>query len=208
MDRRVLWQALNSMCGLALAAFLIVHIVGISTILFSPEMFNRYAETLEKSFVAKTLVWFMFAVLAYHIVYGITVASEIYAEPRKAAAYMLAVKNRLNGFWIAQVASGSALALFAGIHIWLNFFAAETFITADAVSQKLQNTAYLLFYFFFVVLLALHIVLGIRLILGKYGIGSGVQRKFCVFVLSLFIGALVLLAFGNVWAFIVWGVGV
>lgn len=201
MDRKVLWQALNSVCGLGLAAFLTVHIAGVSTILISPEMFNVYAETLEKSAVAKTAVWLMLAGLAYHAVYGITVASEVYAEPQKAAAYMLATKSRLNGFWVAQAASGSILALFAGIHIWTNFFAADGFITADAVSQKLQNPAYLLFYFFFVALLALHIIFGIRLVLAKYGIGSARQRKIGVLVLSLFVGALVLLAFWNLWMF-------
>lgn len=202
MGKKVLWQALNSACGLGLASFLAVHIAGISTILISPGQFDLYAETLETSVFARTMVWLMFGALVYHAAYGITVASEVYAEPQQAAAYMLDTKSRLNGFWVLQVASGSLLALFAGIHIWLNFFMADAIITADAVSQKLQNPAYFSFYFFFVALLAFHVVIGIRLVLVKYGIGSVGQRKIGVLVLSLFIGALVLLAFWNLRVFV------
>lgn len=194
MDRKVLWQALNSLCGLILAAFLAAHIVGISAVLISPETFDAYAQTLEKSYPAKAAIWLVLASLVFHAAYGIKTASEAYKEPAKAAGYMLKTKSRLNGLWIFQVLSGSALVVFLAIHVWLNFLAGGE-ISAKAVSEKLQNPIYHSFYFFFVALLSFHLVSGVRLILVKYGIGTMRQKKIIIGIFAVSVGLFVILAF-------------
>lgn len=196
MDRKVLWQVLNSFCGLILAAFLAAHIAGISAILISPETFDAYAKTIEKSFLAEAAIWLVLAAAFYHVIYGIKIASEVYSDPAKAAGYMLKTKSRLNGLWIFQVLSGSALAVFLAIHVWLNFLAGGE-ISAKAVSEKLQNPIYHSFYFFFVALLSFHLVSGVRLILIKYGIGSARQRKIIISALAVLVGLFVILAFAG-----------
>lgn len=194
MDRKVLWQALNSFCGLVLAAFLAAHIIGIATVLVSPEMFDAYAQTLEKSYSAKAVIWLVLAALIFHTAYGIKTASEVYKEPAKAADYMMKTKNRLNLLWIFQVLSGSALVVFLAIHLWLNFLAGGE-IRANSVSEKLQNPIYHSFYFFFLAALVFHVVSGVRLILVKYGIGTIRQRKIIIVILAVLVGLSVILAF-------------
>lgn len=195
MDKnKVLWQVLNSFCGLVLAAFLAAHIAGIATVLVSPETFDAYAKTIEKSAAAKAAIWLVLAALVFHIACGIKIASEVYSEPSKAAGYMLKTKSRLNGLWIFQVLSGSALAGFLAIHVWLNFLAGGE-INAKAVSEKLQNPIYHSFYFLFVALLSFHLISGVRLILIKYGIGTERQRKTIIGVFAVLTGLFVILAF-------------
>lgn len=196
MDRKVLWQVLNSFCGLILAAFLAAHIIGIAVVLVSPETFDAYAQTVENSYAAKAAIWLVLAALVFHIAYGIKIASEVYSEPAKAAGYMLKTKSRLNGLWIFQVLSGTALAVFLAIHVWTNFLTGGE-IRANSVSEKLQNPIYHSFYFFFVVLLSFHLISGVRLILVKYGIGSDRQRKIIISALAVLVGLFVILAFAG-----------
>lgn len=196
MDRKVLWQVLNSFCGLILAAFLAAHIIGIAAVLVSPETFDAYAQTLENSYAAKVAIWLVLAALVFHIAYGIKIAPEVYSEPAKAAGYILKTKNRLNGLWIFQVLSGTALAVFLAIHVWTNFLAGGE-IRANLVSEKLQNPIYHSFYFFFVALLSFHLISGVRLILVKYGIGSDRQKKIIISALAVLVGLFVILAFAG-----------
>ncbi|MEK7123512.1 MAG: hypothetical protein AAB851_01305 [Patescibacteria group bacterium] len=196
MDKKVLWQALNSFCGLLLAVFLAAHILGISAVLISPETFDAYAQALEKSYLAKAAIWLVLPALIFHAAYGIKTASEVYKEPSKAAGYMLKTKSRLNLLWIFQVLSGSALVVFLAIHLWLNFLIGGE-INSQNISQKLQNPIYHSFYFFFLAALIFHIVFGVRLILVKYGIGTIRQRKIIIGVSAVIAGAFVILAFAG-----------
>lgn len=109
-------KILMSITGQLLIIFILIHLIGNSTIFFGPNGINAYAEHLHS---LPPLVWafrlFMLAAIAVHICYGVTLTLENKAA--NPGAY--AVKRNLKASFASEnmIWTGLLVALFILYHL-------------------------------------------------------------------------------------------
>jgi succinate dehydrogenase / fumarate reductase, cytochrome b subunit len=109
-------KILMSITGQLLIVFILIHLVGNSTIFFGPNGINAYAEHLHS---LPPLVWafraFMLAAVAVHILYGVTLTLENKAA--NPGAY--AVKRQLKASFASEnmIWTGLLIACFIIYHL-------------------------------------------------------------------------------------------
>lgn len=110
-------KILMSITGQLLIIFVLIHLIGNSTIFFGPEGINVYAEHLHS---LPPLVWafrlFMLAAVAVHILYGVTLT----LENKAANPGSYAVKRQLKASFASEnmIWTGLLLACFIVYHIF------------------------------------------------------------------------------------------
>jgi len=121
-------KILMSITGQLLIIFVLIHLIGNSTIFFGPNGINAYAEHLHS---LPPLVWafrlFMLAAIAVHILYGV----QLTLENKAANPGAYAVKKQLKASFASEnmIWTGLLLACFITYHIF--HFTAQ--VTPDIV---------------------------------------------------------------------------
>jgi len=109
-------KILMSITGQLLIIFVLIHLVGNSTIFFGPNGINAYAKHLHD---LPPLVWafraFMLAAVGVHILYGVTLTLENW----KANPTVYAVKRQLKATFASEnmIWTGALLAAFIIYHL-------------------------------------------------------------------------------------------
>lgn len=121
-------KILMSVTGQLLIVFVLIHLIGNSTIFFGPNGINAYAEHLHS---LPPLVWgfrlVMLAVVGVHIIYGV----QLTLENKAANPGAYAVKKNLKATFASENMIWTGLALLAFIVYHLLHFTAR--VTPDIV---------------------------------------------------------------------------
>jgi succinate dehydrogenase / fumarate reductase cytochrome b subunit len=131
-------KLLMAVSGFFMLLFVIVHLLGNSTIFFGPGALNTYAEKLH---ALGPLVWafraFLLAMLAVHIVFGVLLTLENWA----ANAGKYAVSRRLRATFSGEtmIWTGSLLLAFVVYHILQFTLRVTPDILPEALSSRPGN---------------------------------------------------------------------
>ncbi|MGW8284994.1 MAG: succinate dehydrogenase cytochrome b subunit [Candidatus Deferrimicrobiaceae bacterium] len=172
-------KILMAVSGLFMLFFVIVHLLGNSTIFFGPNALNTYAEKLHS---LGPLVWafraFMLAMLAVHVVFGVLLTLENWsANPDK---YAVDKKMKANFSSETMIWTGALLFAFLVYHLLQFTLRVTPDIIPAAVANRpgdvysmvvasFRHTAIALLYVGAMVVLFLHLQHGIQSFLQTLG---------------------------------------
>ncbi|MGA6993766.1 MAG: succinate dehydrogenase cytochrome b subunit [Candidatus Deferrimicrobiaceae bacterium] len=165
-------KVLMAVSGLFMLFFVIVHLLGNSTIFFGPNALNTYAEKLNS---LGPLVWafraFLLAMLAVHVVFGVLLTLDNWtANPEK---YAVSGKMKANFSGETMIWTGALLFAFLVYHLLQFTVRVTPDIIPEAVAKRpgdvysmvvasFRHTAIALLYVGAMVVLFLHLNHGIQ----------------------------------------------
>jgi len=171
------------------------HLPGLSTIIIGRNIFDAYAEILDKfipPFLLTLIIIALFAAIAIHGGINLRIISKIYRKPDQTISYAARFKHGHTFYWIFQCITGSLLAFFLIVHLWITHMMiapGEKLVEFVRTNARLGNNWYILFYICFLSLLLYHALNGTRAVLVKLGIVTTKKEEL------LMIGIIGLLAF-------------
>lgn len=209
--RALVWTSvgkkyLTGITGLALIAYIIVHLVGNLTLLIGPAAFNQYAHFLESVAFGYMVIAFeigLIAIFLLHIVYGIavTLVDKPQARPQKYVVQRNAgATSRKTLSSRSMIITGIVLGVFVVWHVWqFKFGHRPVFVLPDgreigdlhAVVMAAFKTTWIM-----LVYVAVMILLGFHL---RHGLWSAFQSLGWTGPKSLRFLTALSLAFAVVW---------
>ena len=149
-------KTIMAVSGAMLLLFLIVHVVGNSTMFFGRDSFNAYAEKLHDiGFFLHIFEALLLTTFLVHIFFGIFLFIEnINARPARYA-----VSNNRGGRTIGSRTmpyTGLFILIFIIIHLY-NFRTTSETLPSQAVREILSNPSYTFFYIMAGIAVALHV---------------------------------------------------
>jgi fumarate reductase subunit C len=157
----------TSLSGVALAAFMIMHMGLLFTVLVGTGAFDGLASFLEGYYLLHAAAPFLVLIIIAHIVLTARRAPTTFRQ-QGALFRSLGQMRHLDTYtWVAQVVSGVAVMALAAIHLWVVLSTLP--IEADLSGFRVSHH-YLWLYIPFVLLVEGHISLGLYRLAVKWGI--------------------------------------
>lgn len=178
-----LW-VIQIIMGIGLVIFVLIeHLPGLSTIIIGRDIFDTYAEILDKfipPLLLTLIIIALFAAIAIHGGINLRIISKIYRKPDQTISYATRFKHGHTFYWIFQCITGSLLAFFLIVHLWVTHMIApgEKLVDFVKTNARLGNNWYILFYICFLSLLLYHALNGTRAVLIKLGLVTTKKEEF------------------------------
>ena len=172
-------KVITGITGLALFAFVIVHLIGNFTLFLGPGAFNGYAHFLETAVHGWLIYAFEAGIILIFFFHIITTYTVAWADKRKARQVGYKYKRNAGGksrktfSSVSMIYTGILLIIFVCYHIWVFKYGAHE-IGEDGV-KNLYRTVVAAFQaapWFAIVTVALMILLGFHL---RHGVWSAFQ---------------------------------
>jgi len=147
--------------GLLLVGFLWTHMLFVSTILISQEMFNTLSEFLDTYYLSYVGIPFIVVVALFHfVIAGRRIPTRI-QEQRIVWQHAKMLNHFDTWTWVFQAITGMAILVLAAIHVWL-------VVTGWPINAMNSADRMAAFWWFYLVLL----------FIGEYHAGFGIYRQF------------------------------
>ncbi len=165
-----LWS-LQALTGLLLVVYVVVHTLDNATILLGQEAYESmlalWHETLPHWFYILMVIGLV-GIFLIHAANGIRIASKPYRDIDVSVRQNWLLKHHGTTFWYMQVATGSAIAMFAVWHLIVQHGTVAT-TTAVQSAERVSVTVFIM-YVIFMAALMFHSFNGLRAVLLKLGI--------------------------------------
>ena len=174
--RRPAWPALSatmldvatSITGIGLAAFLLMHMGLLSSVLLGASSLDALAEFLERYYLLHIMAPPLILLLLAHVVLVTRKAPTTFRQQWTLVRQLRQMGHLDTWTWAFQVVSGAALLVFASIHLWV----ALTELPIEAAKSGDRVSTFLWFDILFVLFVVGHAFIGLYRITVKWGLLS------------------------------------
>ena len=178
-----------SLSGVGLAAFMLMHMGLLVTVLFGAATMNTLAGFLERYYLLQVGAAGLIALIVIHIVISLRKLPTTLRQQRAVFAGMRSLRHFDTWTWAFQVVTAFAILILVAIHLWVILTSLP--IEAEASGQRVFQT-YLWFYALFIVFVEGHISIGLYRAAVKWGLLS---RRLSHLILLLWTGVFLILGF-------------
>ncbi|MFO7718382.1 MAG: succinate dehydrogenase/fumarate reductase cytochrome b subunit [Thermodesulfobacteriota bacterium] len=154
-----LWDLVSSVTGIALAVYIVAHMLLVGSVLLGVETYNSMAHALEASGVAQVDGPLVFAVFLLHFVAAVRKVPLKWPEQVLAVRQARLLRHSETWLWLAQAASGMLLLVLGAIHMWSVL--TDLPITAAKSGARVADPAWFILYLFLVVTVCGHAAAGV-----------------------------------------------
>jgi fumarate reductase subunit C len=173
---RPAWAALSapvldvatSISGAALTAFLLMHMVLLSSVLAGATTLDALAEFLERYYLLHIGAPPLILLLLAHVVLVTRKAPTTFRQQWTLVRQLRQMTHLDTWTWAFQVVSGAALMVFASIHLWVSL----TELPIEAAKSGDRVSTFLWFDILFVLFVVGHAFIGLYRITVKWGLLS------------------------------------
>lgn len=174
--RRPTWAVLSatmldvatSVTGVALTAFLLMHMALLSSVLAGATTLDALAEFLERYYLLHIGAPPLILLLLAHVVLVTRKAPTTFRQQWTLVRRLRQMGHLDTWTWAFQVVSGAALMVFASIHLWVSL----TELPIEAAKSADRVSTFLWFDILFVLFVVGHACLGLYRIAVKWGLLS------------------------------------
>jgi fumarate reductase subunit C len=174
--RRPAWSALSattldvatSITGIGLAAFLLMHMGLLSSVLLGATSLDALAEFLERYYLLHIMAPPLILLLLAHVVLVTRKAPTTFRQQWTLVRQLRQMGHLDTWTWAFQVVSGAALLAFVSIHLWV----ALTDLPIEAAKSADRVSTFLWFDILFVLFVVGHAFIGLYRITVKWGLLS------------------------------------
>ena len=174
--RRPTWAALSatildvatSVTGIGLAAFLLMHMGLLSSVLLGASSLDALAEFLERYFLLHVMAPPLILLLLVHVVLVTRKAPTTFRQQWTLVRQLRQMGHLDTWTWAFQVVSGAAIMIFASIHLWVSL----TELPIEAAKSAERVAGFLWFDILFVLFAVGHACIGLYRIAVKWGLLS------------------------------------
>ncbi|MDL2280214.1 succinate dehydrogenase/fumarate reductase cytochrome b subunit [Desulfovibrio sp. OttesenSCG-928-G11] len=190
---------LQMLSGAVLVLFMWCHMILVSSVILSPKLMNAIAWFFEATYMAQVggpLVFLCF--LGHFILAARKIPFSANAQ-ESAWAHARALRHRDTWLWMVQVGTAMVILIMGAIHMWVVLN--DLPISAAKSAGRVQDGAWLWFYFLLLPMVEAHVSVGAYRILVKWGFITRQNReRFKKYELYLFaafmaIGVITLIVF-------------
>lgn len=176
--------------GVGVVGFVLIeHLPGLSLIIINRKLFEDYSKFLESfpPILINLTIIALFSAIIFHGIINLRTMSKIYRKPDQIASFVFRFNHNRTYYWIFQCFTGSLLAFFISIHLWITHAVApgEKLVDFVKINARLGNNYYIIFYIAFLTILLYHALNGMRAALIKLGLVT--TRKQEIFLTSLIV---------------------
>jgi succinate dehydrogenase / fumarate reductase cytochrome b subunit len=156
-------KVIMAVTGMGLAGFILVHLLGNTSIYFGAHAFNSYASHLHQfDPLLKVFEVALGLLFVVHVSFGVS----LFIRNRRARPVRYAVSASSGGSTLGSSTmfyTGLIILGFIGYHLWAVSFAPKSFMTsiADVIRLHLQSTPVAVAYLLAVLALAVHLSHGL-----------------------------------------------
>lgn len=154
-----LWDLLSSVTGIALAVYIVAHMLLVGSVLFGVKTYNSMAHALEASGVAQVDGPLVFAVFVLHFVAAVRKVPLRWQEQVLALRQARMLRHSETWLWLAQAGSGMLLLVLGVIHMWTVL--TDLPITASKSGARVADPAWCVLYSLLVVAVCGHAAAGV-----------------------------------------------
>jgi len=158
----------TSVTGAALAAFLLMHMGLLSSVLAGATTLDALAEFLERYYLLHVMAPPLILLLLAHVVLVTRKAPTTFRQQWTLVRQLRQMGHLDTWTWAFQVVSGAALMVFASIHLWV----ALTELPIEAARSAERVSDFLWFDILFVFFVVGHAFIGLYRIAIKWGLLS------------------------------------
>ncbi len=174
--RRPTWAALSatvfdvatSVTGIALTAFLLMHMALLSSVLLGASSLDALAEFIERYYLLQIGAPPLILLLLAHVVLVTRKAPTTFRQQWTLVRQLRQMGHLDTWTWAFQVVSGAALMVFASIHLWVSL----TELPIEAAKSGDRVSTFLWFDILFVLFVVGHACVGLYRIAVKWGLLS------------------------------------
>jgi fumarate reductase subunit C len=170
----------QSLSGVLLVGFLWMHMLFVSTIIVSPELYNRLSEALDKYYLAQVGIPCTILLIIFHIFLAGRRAPLRLRDLRIAWRMTKMMGHADTWIWAGQVITALCIGICASIHLWtiMSQWPIRSWISAQRVAHmgpsdpafgSIQFPWMTVFYVFFLLVGEYHAGFGLYRILVKWG---------------------------------------
>jgi fumarate reductase subunit C len=161
-------DAATSVTGIGLAAFLLIHMGLLSSVLLGASSLDALAEFLERYYLLHVMAPPLILLLLAHVVLVTRKAPTTFRQQWTLVRQLRQMGHLDTWTWAFQVVSGAALMVFASIHLWV----ALTELPIEAAKSGDRVSTFLWFDILFVLFVVGHACVGLYRIALKWGLLS------------------------------------
>jgi fumarate reductase subunit C len=161
-------DAATSVTGVALTAFLLVHMGLLSSVLLGASSLDALAEFLERYYLLHVMAPPLILLLLAHVVLVTRKAPTTFRQQWTLVRHLRQMGHLDTWTWAFQVVSGAALMVFASIHLWV----ALTELPIEAAKSADRVSTFVWFDILFVLFVVGHACVGLYRIAIKWGLLS------------------------------------
>lgn len=163
----------QSLSGVILALFTLMHLILVSSVLVSPAIMNGIGWLLEESYLAQIFGPLLFLLMIFHFILA---ARKMPFSAGGLSIYMQHAKQmRHQGTWewLVQVVTAVLVLVFASIHM---YEALTTLPITAAKSALREQSGWTPLYIILLISVGIHLGLGLFRVAVKYGYITAAQR--------------------------------
>ena len=206
--RRPSWAALSptmldvatSVTGFGLAAFLLMHMMLLSSVLLGASSLDALAEFIERYYLLQMGAPPLILLLLVHVVLVTRKAPTTFRQQWTLVRQLRQMGHLDTWTWAFQVVSGAALMVFASIHLWVSL----TELPIEAAKSGDRVATFLWFDILFVLFVVGHAFIGLYRITVKWGLLS---RRWAYAALATLTAVVLAIEFAIVSSFFTLGGG-
>jgi len=158
----------TSLTGVGLAAFLLMHMVLLSSVLLGASSLDTLAELIERYYLLQIGTPPLILLLLAHVVLVTRKAPTTFRQQWTLVRQLRQMGHPDTWTWAFQVVSGAALMVFASIHLWVSL----TELPIEAAKSADRVSTFLWFDILFVLFVVGHACVGLYRIAVKWGLLS------------------------------------
>ena len=161
-------DAATSVTGIALTAFLLIHMGLLSSVLAGAGSLDALAEFLERYYLLHVMAPPLILLILAHVVLVTRKAPTTFRQQWTLVRQLRQMGHLDTWTWAFQVVSGAALMVFASIHLWVTL----TELPIEALKSGDRVSTFLWFDILFVLFVVGHACVGLYRIAVKWGLLS------------------------------------